>query len=220
MFIGHYAVGLAAKKVAPEASLGTLLLACQLADLLWPLFLLLGWEEVRVAEGITAVTPFDFVHYPYSHSLLTVLGWGALFYLVYKYLGRGAARTGRVLGAVVVSHWVLDWITHRPDLPLYPGGTARMGLGLWNSLPATLAVEGLLFAAAVWLYLRATRARNGTGAIALWALIALLVALYLANLFGPPPPADNLGAVIGAGLAMWLLVAWGYWIDRNREIAG
>src|ERR1700677_267927 len=143
MFIGHFAVGFAAKKFAPRSSEAVLLTAPLLADLLWPVFLLLGWEQVRIDPGNTPFTPLDFVSYPISHSLLTACGWGALVGLVYWAVtrcGRGAV----VIGLSVVSHWVLDYVTHRADLPLYPGGP-RVGLGLWNSVPATIAVEVAMY---------------------------------------------------------------------------
>jgi len=155
MFLGHFGVAMAAKKAAPKASLGTLVLAAQFADLLWPVFLLLGWERVRIAPGITRVTPLDFVSYPWSHSLLMDLAWGTALGAVYFALRRDG-RGAWVVGACVPSHWVLDWIAHRPDMPLYPGGP-RFGLGLWNSVPATLVVELVLFVAGAAIYLIATR---------------------------------------------------------------
>jgi membrane-bound metal-dependent hydrolase YbcI (DUF457 family) len=118
------------------------------------------------------------------------------------------------IALLVVSHWLLDYVTHRPDMPLTPGGSARLGLGLWNSVPATLAVELAIFAAGLLLYLRATTARDRTGSIALWTLIAFLVVVYLANAFGPPPPSA--AAVAWSAQAIWLLVAWAYWIDNHR----
>ena len=166
MFIGHFGVGFAAKRWAPRASLGTLFLAAQFIDLLWPTLLLLGVERVAIAPGNTVVTPLDFEHYPFSHSLLAVAGWAALLAGASLALGKGR-RVAGALAALVISHWLLDALTHRPDLPLAPLGDARVGLGLWNSLPATLFVEMALFCAGVWLYARATRARNATGR---WAL--------------------------------------------------
>ena len=157
MFIGHFGVGFAAKAVAPQVSLGTLFLAAQFIDLLWPTLLLLGVERVRIEPGITTVTPLNFEHYPVSHSLLAVLGWSLLLGGVY-FWRRGALRGAVVVGLAVLSHWLLDLLVHRPDLPLYPGATQFFGLGLWSSLGATLAVELPIFAAGVWLYLRATEA--------------------------------------------------------------
>ena len=168
MFLGHFALALGAKRVAPKVSLGTLVLAAQFADLLWPILLLTGLEQVRIVPGITRVTPLDFVSYPYSHSLLTQLLWGLGIGLVYQAFSHDM-RGAVVLGLCVPSHWLLDYIAHRPDMPLVPGG-ARYGLGLWNSVPATLAVELGLFVIGSTLYLRGTRAKDRTGQYALWSL--------------------------------------------------
>src|SRR5262245_47114382 len=134
MFIGHFGVGFGAKAKARTASLGTLFLAAQFLDLLWPTLLLLGIEQVEIAPGITKATPLDFTSYPISHSLLTACMWGLLFGTVY-WLVREDLKIATVLGLCVVSHWVLDFVVHRPDLPLYPGDSPRVGLGLWNSVP-------------------------------------------------------------------------------------
>jgi hypothetical protein len=214
MFLGHLGVGLAAKRAAPHASLGTLLLAALLVDLVWPVLLLAGVEAVRIDPGNTAVTPLDLVSYPLTHSLATGVGWGALLALVYL-AGRRYGRGALVVGLLVASHWVLDLVSHRPDLPLYPGGPA-VGLGLWGSLPATLAVELGVFALGVGLYLAATRPLDRTGRWALAGLVALLLAIYGAAVFGPPPPSDRATAL--AGLALWLLPPLGVWIDRHRAL--
>lgn len=160
MFLGHFAVALGAKKAAPKTSLGTLVLAAQLADLLWPIFLLLGWEQVRIAPGITRVTPLDFVSYPWSHSLAMQLLWGLALGIVYFAIRRDSR--GAIVAAVCVpTHWLLYYISHRPDMPLYPE-SARYGLGLWNSLPATLITEVGLYALGIAIYLNATRAKDKT----------------------------------------------------------
>jgi hypothetical protein len=214
MFIGHFAAGFAAKKLDKRPSLGTLFIAAQFIDLIWPFLLLAGIEKVKIDPGNTVVTPLNFIYYPFSHSLLGVLIWAAGFAAVYYALKKN--RNGALLlGGLVISHWLLDLLTHRPDLPLAPGSQAFFGLGLWNSLAGTIAVEGLLFAAGVFIYLRTTKALNRTGTLALWGLVALLALIYIGNLFGPPPAeVEPIGYI---GLAQWLLVAWGYWIDRNRK---
>ena len=152
MFIGHFGMGFGAKAAARRASLGTLFLSAQFLDLLWPSLLLLGVEQVRISPGITAVTPLDFVHYPVSHGLLAVVLWATLLAVVYQ-LVRRYSTGAVVVWFLVVSHWVLDFITHRPDLPLYPG-SRLVGLDLWASMPATVVVESLLFGIGLWLYAR------------------------------------------------------------------
>ena len=214
MFLGHFAVALAAKRAAPEASLGTLFLAAQLADLVWPTLVLAGVERFAVRPGITAVTPLEFIHYPYSHSLVALAGWGAALGAAF-FLWKRAARAAAILFAVVLSHWVLDVASHRPDLPLTLGGAERFGLGLWNSVPATLVVEGGLLAAGVALYVRTTRPLDRIGRWSLGAFVSFLVLVYLATLFGPAPSSTE--EVAWSAQAIWLLVAWGYWIDRHRE---
>ena len=188
-------------------------MAAQFLDLLWPAFLLLGVEHARIAPGITRVTPLDFYDYPYSHSLLMALVWGALFFAVYFSLRR-KTKAALILGALVVSHWILDLIVHRPDLPLVPGSHS-FGLGLWNSMAGTFLVETGLYLAGVLIYARTTVARNRVGRLAFWAFVLVLYAIYLANAFGPPPP--DIRAVAWAGMGLWLFVLWAWWLDRNRE---
>ena len=215
MFLGHFAVGLALKPKARRASLGTLFAAVQWLDLVWPMLVLLGWESLRIVPG--GSNPFlhlEFVHFPYSHSLLTAVLWGLAFAAVYAWR-TGGGRTALWLGLAVVSHWVLDWISHRPDLQLAPGVGARFGLGLWTHAPAAIMVELALFGGGVWMYSRATRARDAAGRFGFWSLVVALVAIYVASLVSPPPPQARDVAI--SALAMWLLVAWGAWCDRHRQ---
>ena len=211
MFIGHFALGFAAKRATPRVSLAVLCAAAQTADLLWPIFVGIGIEQVRIDSGNTAMTPLDFISYPYSHSLLMLVIWG----LVVAGLFRASGRTFVVIAALVVSHWVLDWITHRPDMPLYPGGP-KFGLGLWNSVGATVAVELAMFAAGLWVYMGATRPRDGKGRWGFWTLAAFLVFVYIANIMGPPPPTVTALwiAAIAGGV---VLVIWIWWVDRHRD---
>ena len=213
MFIGHFAVGFASKRAAPRASLGVLMAAPLFLDLLWPIFLIAGVESVRIEPGNTAVTPLDLHDYPWSHSLATSLAWSAVlaaaFWAATRY-----ARGAVVIAVGVFSHFALDFVTHRPDLPLYPGSPISVGLGLWNSRPATLAVECALFVVGVAVYARATRAINRRGAVALWTLVGFLLLFYAANMFGPPPPSVDV--IKYGGLTGWLFVPWAWWIDRNR----
>jgi membrane-bound metal-dependent hydrolase YbcI (DUF457 family) len=215
VFIGHYALGLAAKPVAPRTSLGTLFAAPTLADLLWPLFLLLGWEHARMLPDPNPFLGLWLDDFPISHSLLTLIGWGVLFGFLYR------ARTGYARGAVVVallvvSHWVLDFVTHRPDMPFYPG-SAEVGLGLWNSVAGTLVVEGLLFIVGVGIYVRNTQPRDRVGRYGFWALIVVLAGSYVSSLFAPPPP--NMTALAIGGIVFgWVFVFFGAWVDRHRDL--
>jgi hypothetical protein len=184
MFLGHFAVALAAKKAAPKLSLGTLILSAQFIDLLWPIFLLLGIEHVRIDPGNTAFTPLDFFDYPLSHSLLTVVAWAAVVGGTY-YLVQRKSRGALVLYGAVVSHWFLDALTHRADLPLSPGSQFLIGFGLWNSVAWTLAIELAMFGGAVVLYTRVTRPSDRIGRISFGALVLFLVAAYAGNVLGP-----------------------------------
>jgi hypothetical protein len=207
MFLGHFAIGLAAKRAAPEVSLGVLFLGAQLADALWPLLVALGVERVRIEPGNTAFTPLAFDSYPYSHSLLLLTMWGLAFgWLVRR--RTGAANAMAIVALVVASHWVLDWVSHRPDMPLYPGGP-RFGLGLWNSVAATLIVECLMYAAALWVYLRTTRPRDAAGRWGFAGLAVMLGVIYVGSAFGGPPP--SVSAVVLAGSAGFALLATWAW---------
>jgi len=214
MFIGHFGAGFGAKKVAPNVSLGTLFLAAQFLDLLWPTLLLLDLEQVRIVPGATTVTPLIFENYPISHSLIAVLGWAVLIGGIH-YLLKRKRIAALVLGVLVLSHWLLDAVVHSPDLPLLLGSSARVGLNVWSSLPLTVLIEGSLFALGVWFYIRATYARNARGNWGFWLLVAFLVLIYTGNLFGSPPPDAK--AIAWVGQAQWLLVLWAYWIDKNRS---
>ncbi len=216
MFIGHFGVGFAAKRAIPKTSLGTLLLASQFIDLLWPFFLIFGIETVVIDPGNTAFTPLDFIYYPFSHSLLGVLIWALLFGAVY-YLIKRDLKSSLVLGILVLSHWILDFITHRPDLPLFFGGDSPLvGLGLWNSIIGTVIIESLIFIVGVYLYFAVTKAKNKAGTYSLWSLLIFFIIIYLSNLFGPPP--ESAEAVGYVSLAQWILIFWAYWIDRNRSV--
>ena len=214
MFIGHFAVGFAAKRVAPRASLPVLLAAPQFLDILWPIFNLVGLERSHIQPGATAASPLVLEYMPYSHSLVAAISWSIAFGAVYAMIARDR-RAAIVLGACVMSHWVLDWISHAPDMPILRGDGPRYGLGMWNAIPVTVAVEVAMFGAGVWLYANATRARDRIGSVVLWALVAVLVAMYFGAIFGPPPPGGN--AVFIVAIAAYSLLAVAWWIDRHRE---
>jgi hypothetical protein len=218
MFLGHFGVGFGAKRAARGVSLGTLFAACQLADLLWPTLVLFGIERFKIRPGITVVTPLDFVSYPYSHSLVALSAWGVLFGALYALINRSRVAAATTLVVVVVSHWVLDVLVHRPDMPVTVSGTMRLGFGLWNSVPGTLIAELSMFTAGVGLYARQTTARDRIGSVAFGSLVGFLLVVFFLNIFGPPPP--SVGVVAWSAEAMWLLVIWGYWVDRHRMVRG
>jgi len=193
MFIGHFAVALAAKNAAPKVSLGTLFLAVSLVDLIWPFFLLFGLEHVRISPGMTNTVPLDFYDYPLTHSLVTSLGW-ALFALAVYYAVKKDLRSSLIIGIAVFSHWILDFVTHRPDLPLTPGDSIKVGLGLWNFPVAAIIIELGLFFTAWYLYVRSTDAKSRAGRISLWSWTIFVILIHFANLFGPfhQMMADNL----------------------------
>ncbi len=217
MFLGHYGVAFAAKRVAPRTSLGALSFAAQFLDELWPILLLLGVEHVKIVPGLMAASPMDFTSYPYSHSLLMAIVWGILiggaYYLLRRY-GRGAW----IIGALVVSHWFLDVPMHRADLPLWPGASSpKVGWGLWNSIPATYVIELAIYAIGIAIYLRATRARDRIGSWGLWAYILVLAILFVTS-NGSPPPSERALAWTASGI--WLFVPWAWWVDKHRDYVG
>ena len=215
MFLGHFAVAFAAKRAAPTVSLGTWIVACQLLDLLWPLFVLLGIETVAITPGITVFSPLDFTHYPWTHSLLMAAVWSCAMGALYWRL-RATYIVATLVGVVVLSHWFLDLLVHRPDLPLAPGSDVKVGFGFWNSVAGTLIIEFALFALGVGLYLGGNRARDRQGEYALWALVIFLALAYASASFGPPPPSVSVMAWVTL-LGGAITVAWAYWLDRHRE---
>jgi membrane-bound metal-dependent hydrolase YbcI (DUF457 family) len=215
MFIGHYGVAFGAKRVAPRTSLGTLAFAAQFLDELWPILLLLGVERAHIVPGLMAANPISFDSYPFSHSLATATLWSILIGAIYFALQRNA-RGGWVVGVAVLSHWLLDVPMHRPDLPLWPGGLTRVGLGAWNSVPLTVVLDYGVFAVGLALYMSGTRAADRIGRWGIWALVALLVTIALGSTFGPPPANEHALALNCLGL--WLIVPLGWWVDRHRVV--
>jgi hypothetical protein len=213
MFIGHFAVAFAAKPAVPRTSLATLIVAAQLLDLLWPVLVLLGIETVGIEPGPNPFLQLRFVQYPWTHSLLMAIVLGVAFAAAYR-AKTGYTRGAAVICALVVSHWVLDWITHRPDLQLAPGLETRVGLGLWRSPAATIAVEAAMLAAGVALYARSWSARDGAGTWGCWGFVAFLIVAYAAGLLGGAPPSA--AAVAGSALIGWVLIPWIAWFDRHR----
>ena len=208
MLAGHLAAAFVAKSVEPKAPLGALVAAAFGLDLIWPLLLFAGVERVSIEPGATAFTPLAFEHYPWSHSLVLACAWGALAFAAARAL-RQSTRSATVIGAVVVSHWVLDFVVHAPDLPLWPDGPLA-GLGLWNSIPATVIVEGLLYAAAIALYVRTFRPRWGW-----YALVVFMGAIWIGGPFSPPPPGT--AAVAWVTLALWILPFWAWRLTSGSD---
>jgi hypothetical protein len=218
MFAGHAALAFACRRPARDVSLGVLVAASFGLDLIWPIFVLLGVERVAIDPGNTAFTALDFQSYPWTHSLLLSVCWALVAGVVTWGLSRRAAGS-LIVSALVLSHWLLDFVTHRPDLPIWPGSSAPMaGLGLWNSIAGTLLVEGSLFAGSIWLYARATRPRDRAGSIGMWSFAALVGVIWVSGPFSPPPPSADAVAVVA--LAVWLLPLWAWWFDRHREPRG
>ena len=213
MFIGHFGVGFGAKKATPRVSLGTLFIAVQFLDLLWPTLLLLNIEKVEIHPELADAKVLAFSYYPYSHSLLFAGIWSVLFGFIY-FLLKKDRKSAVVLAICVLSHWILDLIVHFPDLPLFPGRSPLLGFGLWNSTIGTVVVEAAIFIYGLVIYLKATVAKNRTGNIVLWILIGLLVIIHVFSLFGPPP--DNVKALAWSAQFQWLFVLLAYWADGNR----
>jgi len=215
MFIGHFAVGFAAKRFAPRTSLGWLIAGALFLDMVWPVLVLAGIEVARIDPGNTAFTPLDFVYYPWSHSALMTLVWATLVAAAFQWKV-GYWPGTLAIGIAVASHWVLDAVSHRPDVPLAPGVQAKVGLGLWNNVAATAAVEVSLLVVALALYARATRPRNRAGQYGYWSFVALLAFLYAGAIYGAPPP--NITVLVLTGFSAWLAVWWAGWFDRNRVV--
>jgi membrane-bound metal-dependent hydrolase YbcI (DUF457 family) len=212
MFVGHLSVALAAKRAAPNASLGWLVGGATALDLIWPVFILLGIEKASITPGVTAFTPITFDSYPWSHSLMMSVVWGLVLVTI--------ARAARVpaspvlLVALVVSHWVLDFIAHAPDMPLWPG-SERFGLTLWNSIPGTLLVEGAMWVAGIAIYM-GVLARNGQRpGWWFWSFVIVCTVMWATSPYSPPPPSVQ---VLGwFGLIGWIIIPWSALADRRRR---
>jgi len=213
MFVGHYGVSFAAKHVEDTIPLWVLFLAVQLLDVLWAPCILLGIERVRIVPGITASNPLDLYYMPYTHSLVAALVWSCVGALAYQLVARPSRRrTSAVVGLAVFSHWILDLVVHRPDLPLYDN-SAKVGLGLWNHPAIALSLEAALLFGGVWLCLRGRIARSlGT---LVFGLLMLAIQAYV--FFGPPPASDRAAASTALiAYAAFAIVIW--WLQDRRTV--
>lgn len=212
MVVGHLGVALASTNVSRTTSLVWFVVAANLVDLIWPLFLLAGIEHVRIAPGNTAFTPLAFESYPWTHSLLMGVIWGTLFGTFARWRGVSASAAW-LIGALVVSHWLLDLVTHRPDLPLWPWSTHGYGLGLWGSIPGTLIVEGLIWVATIAIFLKVRRLTGVQGQLAFWSFVLVSTFIWASGPFSPPPPDERSLALFA--LMGWIIVPWAWWIERT-----
>jgi hypothetical protein len=211
MFIGHFAVGFAGRRPGYLPSLAMLFIAVQLPDLIWPVLVLAGVETFRIKEGSTVLTPLEFTYYPYSHSLFMVAVWGIALGLVY-FLFTKNKKAALILVPLVISHWILDYITHKPDLQLSPFSETKVGLGLWNHPAAELILETSMFLAAILLYYTRVKPKRK---IAFWSLVSVFLAIHFMNVFGPPPPSINM--VAWSANLMWLFVCWALWVEKGAR---
>jgi membrane-bound metal-dependent hydrolase YbcI (DUF457 family) len=218
VFVGHFAAGLAAKRVAPKVSLSVAILAAAFSDVIWILCFATGIEKVEIHPGLMVANSLDLIYIPFSHSLLMDVVWGALFAAIY-YGWRRDSRGAWILFAAVVSHWILDVATHRPDMPLSPGLDIRFGLGLWNSRVATFIVEGGLWFACVVSYAKGTEAKTRGGKYGFWIMIVLLTALWMLSLGGDPPPSLASLAIVNT-VFFAVVLAWAQWMNRSRVSRG
>ena len=217
MFVGHYGPSFAIRAVRPELPLWLTFLAAQLVDVAWALLVLAGVERVRIVPGITAASPLDLYYMPYTHGLVMAIVWGLAAGVVCKALFRWPGWSPAAwLAAAVLSHWLLDLLVHRPDLPLY-GDSMKVGLGLWNLPLVALALELVAVFGGLWLYLQRTTANNAIGRYGPFVFVVTMLVIQFATAAGPPPPSivalawSALGAYVG-----FALVAG--WLDRQRRV--
>lgn len=217
MFIGHYGVALAAKKIEPKLSLGWLFVASQIVDILWTVFVLAGIERVEIEPGHTAASPLNFVSYPYTHSLLMAVVWSAVVYGIARLVWN--ARAALILGAVALSHWFLDVPVHLPDLPLVFGDSPMVGLGLWNSKIGTVVLEGALLLGGLWVYLHVTKPGGKLGKWGMLVFCLFLLGTFAMTTFsGEAPP--SITVLAGSGLVMYFVFsAVAGWLDKRRVAA-
>jgi len=215
MFVGHYGASLAAKSINKSIPLSVLFVSVQLVDVLWAIFVMLGIEKVRIVPGITATNPLDLYYMPYTHSLVAALLWSVAAAIVYRIVSqRNNSALGLVVGAAVFSHWVLDLLVHRPDLPLYDD-SLKVGLGLWNYPAVAFALEAMSLFLGMYLYLKSTKTAGAAGRYGMVIFAVVMLAIQCFVFFGPPPASDKAAAAT-ALVSYALFAGVAHWLDRKR----
>lgn len=217
MFIGHFGLSFAAKKAAPKVSLGTLFIATQFVDIIWPFLLVFNIEKVAIVPGHTKSNALDFLYFPYTHSLLAGILWGLIVGFIY-WLFKRDRQGALVIGLCVLSHWFFDLIVHTVDLPLSPFGDLKLGFGLWNHVALSLTIETIIFLAGVYIYANFTTAKTSSGKWGLWSFVIFLVLFNIANTFGPPPPDSMMTLFVTLVTLTGIIVAVAYWVDKKRVV--
>ena len=226
MGIGHYGVSFALKAADKNISLGLLFVAAQFVDILWLILVLLGIERAHIVPGVTAANPFDFVFYPFTHSLLASFFWAGAVYVVFRLIpanpGSRQSLVALVMGAAVLSHFFLDFIVHRPDLPLASGDSYKIGFGLWNDVLASYLLEGLLLLGGLWIYLRSTKSATLVGkyGMSIFAVCLLVANLSVyreevLNVFLPLPLTPEIFASCTLGYH-FSFIGIAFWLDQKR----
>jgi hypothetical protein len=216
LFVGHYAVALALKKFEKRASLGVLFIAVQFVDILFMPFVMLGIERMNIIPRFTESTHFQLEYMPYTHGLIASVLWAALSFVLFRWTFVKDRSVAIVVSLAVFSHWVLDLITHTPDLPLLADDSIKLGLGLWNNAAATFSLEAILLVGALMLYLKATRASTKLGKYGMAVFVTLLILINIFNIFGPPPQGGTMELTIMGLSAYILFAAVAFWLDRKR----
>ncbi len=216
MFVGHYGVSFATRSINRNVPLWLLFLAVQIVDVFWAIFVLLGIERVRIVPGITASNPLDLYYMPYTHSLVAAVAWSGIAFAAYKFIPavKGTLKSALVVAGAVFSHWVLDLIVHRPDLPLYDD-TYKMGLGLWNYPTIALGLEAGILFGGILLYLKSTTPVSAVGKYGVLVLGMVMVPIQATVFFGPPPSSDRAAAL--TALVLYVVFAWvASWLEKKR----
>jgi len=214
MFVGHLAVALAAKRYEPEVNLAWFITGVSALDLVWPIFVLAGLEHVSISPGATAFTPLVFDSYPWSHSLAMTAIWGLLLVVIARF-ARVPSSAWTLLAFCVFSHWPLDFLTHAPDMPLWPGNSPKLGLGLWNSIPGTFIVEGAMWLVGIAIYVNAMLHRGRRPGFPFWSFILVCTLMWASGPWGPLPADERTVAMFS--LVGWIMVPWAWWADRVRR---